>query len=87
MIAFQLIRQQKKQSIKIQKLQEEHVISVLNPGAVRRYYLTSEYTEVLALGEMVQVNKFDLQHTDMHSPQIIKDEKTFSKAIDVIGCW
>ena len=42
----------------------------LNPGAVRRYYLTSEYRSAYIgmLHEMVQVNKSDLQHTDIHSP-------------------
>ena len=41
-----------------------------NPGAVRCYYLTSEYrsANIGMLHEMVQVNKSDLQHTDMHSP-------------------
>ena len=36
----------------------------LNPGAVRRYYLTSEYRSAYIgmLREMVQVNKSDLQH-------------------------
>ena len=42
------------------------------------------------LREMVQVNKSNVQHIDMHSPQIIKDEKAVSKVIvskviDVIG--
>ena len=42
----------------------------LNPGAVRHYYLTSEYRSAYIgmLREMVQVNKSDLQHTDIHSP-------------------
>ena len=58
----------------------------LNPSAVS-YYLTSEYRSayigMLQLHEMVQVNKPDLQHADMHSPRIIKDEKALSKVIDI----
>jgi len=55
----------------------------LNSSGFRHYYLTSEYrsANIRILRDMVHLSKPDLQHVDMYSPRILKDEKAVKKVI------
>ena len=58
----------------------------LNPGAVTRYYLTSEYRSMYIghLRDMVGRSHFQLNHPDLQLPRIRRDEADIQSLVDVM---
>ena len=58
----------------------------LKPGAVSRYYLTSEFriTFLRQLREMVHIGASDVNHADLQQPRIIKDERDVKSLQDLV---
>ena len=62
----------------------------LKPGAVSKYYLTSEYHSAYLrqLREMVGQNDSPLTHPDLQFPRIRKDEADVQSIVDLLeNCW
>lgn len=52
----------------------------LKSGALMLYYITAEHRRAFLsqMRDMVQVNKGDLHHADLHKPRVHKDEEAVS---------
>ena len=61
----------------------------MNAGAVRRYFITTEYRRAFLgqLREMVKGNKSVLCHTELQRPRIQKDEEAVSAVVGLINGW
>lgn len=61
----------------------------LKAGAVRRYYITSEYRSAF-LGQVrrtVEGSKSNAHHADLQQPRMKKDEEAVSSVVDLIQGW
>ena len=61
----------------------------LKAGAIKRYYITSEYRSAFLgqLRDMVQGNRSNVCHTELQRPRIHKDEYAVPSVVGLIKYW